>query len=453
MRSALPLLAAALAIALGAVSIASAAGGGGAGLGGGGTGTTTATSTTGTGTTPDSSPPSNATTKANRALDGSLNLGIRQAGRFSGAYVVDLSANQVLYSKNATTFRLPASVEKLYTTTTVLKRFGPNATLTTSVLGAGTQSGGTFTGTLYLRGGGDPTFGSSSFDTTNYGTGATMQALVAAFESATGITALNGSVVADETMFDSDRGTPATGNQPSIDVEGELSALAYNRGWANSTGTAYFKHPAVEAGQQFVAALKADGVRVPRKVKITAGRTRAGATTFASVHSPTMAALVSLTNTPSDNFFAETLVKDLGARYGTGGTTAAGAAVVRAQMASSFGIGLRLNDGSGLSRSDLTTPVQVVTLLRNMASDSQFTSSLAVAGETGTLQDEMRHTYAQGRCRGKTGTLHDVSNVVGYCRAKDGHTLAYALMMNGIVPDYAHPIQDRMQVALAKYAG
>jgi D-alanyl-D-alanine carboxypeptidase/D-alanyl-D-alanine-endopeptidase (penicillin-binding protein 4) len=76
-----------------------------------------------------------------------------------------------------------------------------------------------------------------------------------------------------------------------------------------------------------------------------------------------------------------------------------------------------------------------------------------VAGETGTLQDEMRHTYAQGRCRGKTGTLHDVSNVVGYCRATDGHTLAYALMMNGIVPDYAHPIQDRMQVALAKYSG
>jgi serine-type D-Ala-D-Ala carboxypeptidase/endopeptidase (penicillin-binding protein 4) len=122
-------------------------------------------------------------------------------------------------------------------------------------------------------------------------------------------------------------------------------------------------------------------------------------------------------------------------------------------MASSFNIRPRLNDGSGLSRSDLTTPLQVVTLLRGMASTSQFTSSLAVAGQTGTLQHEMRGTYAQGRCRGKTGTLHDVSNVVGYCRAKDGHTLAFALMMNGIVPDYAHPIQNRMTVALATYTG
>ena len=236
---------------------------------------------------------------------------------------------------------------------------------------------------------------------------------MAAFESATGITQLNGNVVADETMFDSDRGTPATGNQPSIDTEGELSALAFNRGWANTSGTVYFKHPAVQAGQQLVAALKAAGVRLPRHVKVTAASTPSGATTLASVHSPPMATLVSLTNTPSDNFFAEMLLKDLGARFGSGGTTAAGAAVVSAQMASSFNIHPRLNDGSGLSRSDLTTPIQVVTLLRNMASNPQFTSSLAVAGETGTLQDEMRHTYAQGRCRGKTGTLHDVSNVVG----------------------------------------
>jgi D-alanyl-D-alanine carboxypeptidase/D-alanyl-D-alanine-endopeptidase (penicillin-binding protein 4) len=469
MRPLLPSLAAALVTGLAAASIASGAGGGGVGLGAStptsaGTTTTTGTTTTGTtttgttttgttttGTTP--SPPSAATLKANRSLDGSLNFGMRQAGRFSGAYVLDLTANRTLYSKNASTSRLPASVEKLYTTSTVLKRFGPNATLRTSLLGLGTQTGGTFTGTLYLRGGGDPTFGSSSFDQASYGTGATVEQLVSTLETATGITALKGNVVADETLFDSDRGTPATGNQPSIDTEGELSALAFNRGWANSIGTAYFKHPAVRAGQQLVAALKAAGIRVPRHLKVTAGRTPKSAIPLASVQSPPMTTLVALTNTPSDNFFAEMLVKDLGARFGSAGTTAAGAAVVRAQMAQSFDIQPRVNDGSGLSRSDLTTPLQVVTLLRGMASDSQFTSSLAVAGETGTLQDEMRGTYAQGRCRGKTGTLHDVSNVVGYCRAKDGHTLAFALMMNGIIPDYAHPIQNRMTVALAKYTG
>jgi D-alanyl-D-alanine carboxypeptidase/D-alanyl-D-alanine-endopeptidase (penicillin-binding protein 4) len=122
-------------------------------------------------------------------------------------------------------------------------------------------------------------------------------------------------------------------------------------------------------------------------------------------------------------------------------------------VATSFGIHPQLNDGSGLSRADRTTPAQVVTLLSDMQSNAVFTSSLAVAGETGTLEHELNGTYAQGRCRGKTGTLHDASNVVGYCRAADGHTLAYAFLMNGIFPDYAHPIQDRMQLAVARYGG
>ena len=169
----------------------------------------------------------------------------------------------VLFSHNANTPRLPASVEKLYTTSTALARFGPNGYLSTTVLGSGQQRGSTFVGTLYLRGGGDPTFGSASFDHRSYGTGATMQHLVSNLITVAGIKSFQGNVVADETVFDADRGTPATGNQPSLDVEGELSGLSYNRGWANSDGTAYFTHPALEAGTQFVAALQAAGRQGP----------------------------------------------------------------------------------------------------------------------------------------------------------------------------------------------
>ena len=39
--------------------------------------------------------------------------------------------------------------------------------------------------------------------------------------------------------------------------------------------------------------------------------------------------LIRLTNVPSDNFLAETLVKDLGAAFGGAGTTAAGVGVVK----------------------------------------------------------------------------------------------------------------------------
>lgn len=386
-------------------------------------------------------------------LAAGLGSTIRHAGGRSGAYVVDLDTGRSLFSYSPDVARLPASVEKLYTTSTALLDFGSNTTLTTSIYGSGTLNNGRWTGTLYLKGGGDPTFGSASFDHFAYGGGATMQRLVANLIRSQGITSIQGRVVGDESYFDSLRGTPASGYGFSTDVEGSLSALAYNRGLINQ-GRSYVLHPALFAAQQLVSALRAADVKVAGKPPIAAGRTPAGTGLLAQVNSPRMATLIKLTNTPSDNFFAETLVKDIGAKFGGAGTTAAGAAAVRRFVASRFGIHPRLNDGSGLSRSDFTSPRQVVTLLTDMASNIDFVSSLAIAGETGTLDHEMNGTIAQGRCHGKTGTLSDVANLVGYCQARDGHTLAFAFLMNSVFnTDVTHQLEANMAVTLAKYDG
>jgi serine-type D-Ala-D-Ala carboxypeptidase/endopeptidase (penicillin-binding protein 4) len=378
-----------------------------------------------------------------------------QIGGSSGAYVVDMTSGQTLYARAPDVGRLPASVEKIYTTSTALLRFGPNATLTTAVMGTGTiDAQGTWQGVLYLKGGGDPTFGSTGFDQAAYGTGATMQTLVANLVHNLHITALAGSVVGDESYFDSRRGTPATGFGGDLpDVEGLLSALAYDRGFANFQSTAAQSRPALYATQQFVAALRAAGVKVPRTTRVYTGRAPGGAHQLAVVRSPRMAKLIQLTNTPSDNYLAEMLLKGLGARFGGAGTTAAGAAVVRAELSSQFGIDPSLNDGSGLSRADFTTPRQVVNVLQKMYANPAFYSSLAIGGETGTLQDEMQRTAAQGVCHGKTGTLHDVANLAGYCRARDGHELAFAFLATGLAnPDYVHAIEaNRMAAAVARY--
>jgi serine-type D-Ala-D-Ala carboxypeptidase/endopeptidase (penicillin-binding protein 4) len=404
----------------------------------------------GTATVAGAQPPSPAQT----ALTSALQQGLGQAGGQSGAYVLDLTTGQVLYSEAANTGRLPASVEKVYTTSTALVRLGPTATFTTSVLGTGSRNpGGVWLGNLYLRGGGDPTFGSVGFDRSWYGTGTTIHGLIVALLRATGITAVQGRILGDESYWDSIRGTPATGFGRSSDVEGELSALEYDRGFTNNQGTAFQFHPAQFAAQQFAGGLRAFGVQLPG-VRISAGRAPAGATTLASVESPPLSTLIQLTNTPSDNYFAESLLKDIGARLGGAGTTAAGAAVVRAELLSKFGISPRLNDGSGLSRYDRTSPAQVVTVLKAMATNSVFVNSLALMGDSGTLQTEAVGTPAQGDCRGKTGTLHDVANLVGYCQARDGHTLAFAFLANGLGdPDYVHEVEANMTVALAKYNG
>jgi D-alanyl-D-alanine carboxypeptidase/D-alanyl-D-alanine-endopeptidase (penicillin-binding protein 4) len=392
------------------------------------------------------------TAPAVRPLQSSLAAGMRAVGPYSGAEVTDLTTGQTLYANRAGIGRLPASVQKLYTTSTALLEFGPGARLITSLLGSGSLQNGTYTGTLYLRGGGDPTFGSAAFDAASYGTGATVQQLANRLRAA-GVDAIDGAVVGDESYFDALRGTPATSYGPSFDVEGELSALAFNRGWADAHGNAYYRHPALQAAQQLVAALKAAGIKVPADTSARAGRTPAQATPLSGVDSPTMASLIGLTNSPSDNFFAETLLKDIGARFGAGGNTAAGAGVVRSVIGRHFGLYPRFNDGSGLSYYDRTSPRDIVSLLRQQVADQPFRNSLAVAGRTGTLKTEMRHTYAQGRCTGKTGTLQYVSNLVGYCHSRDGHTLAFAFLMNGVNPYAAHPIQNRMAVAVARYDG
>jgi D-alanyl-D-alanine carboxypeptidase/D-alanyl-D-alanine-endopeptidase (penicillin-binding protein 4) len=378
-------------------------------------------------------------------------------GRTSSAYVVDLNTGRELYSNAAGTPRLPASVQKLYTTSTALLRFGPNSTLTTTVWGTGgLNATGSWIGNLYIKGGGDPTFGSPGFDRSAYGTGATVQRLVSNLLHGLHISSIQGRIVGDESYFDSLRGTPANGYGPDIpDVEGLLSALAFNRGFANFTGTVAQGRPALYATQQFAGALRTAGVRVPRATPIYTGHVPAHARRLAVVQSPTMAKLIQLTNAPSDNYLAEMLLKGLGARFGGAGTTAAGAAVVRQEIQSQFGIRPTLNDGSGLSRADATSPLQVVTLLERMYSNPYFFNSLAIAGRTGTLEDEAVRTAAQGVCHAKTGSLHDVANLAGYCLARDGHELAFAFLANGLGdPDYVHTVEaSDMAAALAKYDG
>jgi D-alanyl-D-alanine carboxypeptidase/D-alanyl-D-alanine-endopeptidase (penicillin-binding protein 4) len=391
---------------------------------------------------------------AEKRLVGSLNGSMGQAGGAGGAYVLDLSTGQPLYSNKAGVMRLPASVEKLYTTSTALLLYGPNATLTTSIYGKGQlQGNGQWSGTLYLRGGGDPTFGSSSYDHYAYGSGATIQRLVTNFVRESGIKSLRGRIVGDESYFDSLRGTIATDEQFSPYLEGSLSALAFDRGLTDD-GYDYIIHPAVYAAQQLESALHSDGVKVSSSTPISAGKTPGGAQLLATVHSPRIATLIRWTNSPSDDFFAEMLAKGIGARFGRGGTTPDGAAVIRNEMSSQFGITPRLDDGSGLSRDDATSPKQVVSLLRQMDDNPDFVGSLAVMGETGTLQDVDLGTFAAGRCRGKTGTLHDVADLAGYCLARDGHMLAFAFLINSIDDKYyVHDVDANMALAVANYNG
>ena len=399
---------------------------------------------------PAMAPSSAALTRLQHTLGSNLN---RQGGDNS-ALVIDETTDRTLWASNDAHVRLPASVEKLYTTSTALLEFGPGATFDTDVYGVGRRTdGGTFVGTLYLRGGGDPTFGSRNFDKVNYHAGATTQALAIDLREA-GIRRVHGSILGDESYFDTLRGGPDTHYHPNIETQGSLSALAYDAGLTNLHEDQLDADPPLVATQAFATALQQAGVGIPSSTHIGTGLTPQSATLLVQEKSPTLARLLWLTNSPSDNFFAETLLKDLGARFGGRGSTAAGAAVVRQVIHRDLGLQPRLDDGSGLSRYDITNARQIVLLLREMQSQRAFWNSLAIAGVRGTMKTEMRHTRAVNNCRGKTGTLHDVANLVGYCRAANGDRIVFAFMMNGLTDSEAgHQLEDLDAEALANYRG
>ncbi|HEU4703514.1 MAG TPA: D-alanyl-D-alanine carboxypeptidase, partial [Conexibacter sp.] len=169
----------------------------------------------------------------------------------------------------------------------------------------------------------------------------------------------------------------------------------------------------------------------------------------ASLDSPTMATLARLTLVPSDNLFAEMLLKNLGARFGGSGSTVAGVRVVRRTLAR-YGVRPQMADGSGLSRANRTSPRQVVMLLNALRANASMRAALPVAGRSGTLLDRMRRTSAQDRCQAKTGTLSNVSALAGYCRTPNGHLLAFAFIENLVYTPTAKAAEDRLVIALAR---
>ena len=387
-------------------------------------------------------------TRLRKALASAMN----GAGPASGAYAYNATERRVLFRRRDDRPRILASNTKLFTTAAALGRLGPTATLDTRVLGDGELDGSTWRGDLYLVGGGDPAFGSERFVDRAYGSGATVERLAAEIERA-GIERIRGRIMGDESFFDSRRGGPDSGYRFSYDVGGPLSGLAYNRGLANEVGSAIQTNPPLFAAKRLDAALAREDVGVSSDPR--AGTAPSDAEEVAKVESPTLRRLARLTNKPSDNYFAEMLLKGIGARVRDEGSTASGARAARG-FARDLGTRARVVDGSGLSRRNKASPRQVAELLIAMRERKEFDAfqdSLAVAGRDGTLGRRMRRGPARGRCRGKTGTLSNVSALSGYCRSRGGDKIVFSILMNRTSPPHTRGIQDRMAQALARYAG
>ena len=358
----------------------------------------------------------------------------------TGAAVLDLRTGQMLFAQNSRLPLRPASNEKLATTYAALTALGPSFRIETDVLGAGTLGGGAWHGDLVLKGYGDPTLSAAELGS------------LARQVAATGIKRVSGRILGDESWFDSHRTGLGWKAKFYLHESPALSALIVDRGW---TGRYETGRPALYAAQLFRRDLRRAGITV-------GGGTRVGVAPadavvpLAEVESPPVSALVRHMDVYSDNFYAEMLMKEIGAVHGGGGSAAAGLLVTRRLLAAA-GVPLsdvRMVDGSGLSLADRWTTGGLAALLRAMWLDPDLQPyvlpALPIAGLTGTLEHRMRTGPAHGLVRAKTGTTDDSSALSGFV----GNRYVFSVVENGrpVKTRIAERSQDRFAQVLARTA-
>jgi D-alanyl-D-alanine carboxypeptidase/D-alanyl-D-alanine-endopeptidase (penicillin-binding protein 4) len=357
----------------------------------------------------------------------------------TGAIVLDLDTGQTVFAHNARLALRPASNEKLATTCAALTALGPSFRIETDVLGEGRKSGATWQGNLVLKGYGDPALSAAQIGS------------LARQVAADGIRRVSGRILGDESWFDTRR--TGLGWKPKFYLHESpaLSALIVDRGW---TGRYETKQPALMAAQLFRRDLRRAGIAVHGGAAV--GVASAQAVPLADVESARLAALLRHMDVYSDNFYAEMLLKEVGAVQGTGGSATAGIAVSR-RLLGTAGVpldGVRTVDGSGLSLLDRWTPLGLATLLRTMWQDADLrpyvVPALPIAGETGTLEHRMRSGAAHGLVRAKTGTTDNSSSLSGFV----GDRYVFSILENGspVRTRNAERSQNRFAQVLARAA-
>jgi D-alanyl-D-alanine carboxypeptidase/D-alanyl-D-alanine-endopeptidase (penicillin-binding protein 4) len=363
------------------------------------------------------------------------------SGQGTGVAVADVATGDVIYQRNSTRPLVPASTEKLFTTVAALSTLRPDFRFATTVVGAGTRSGATWQGDLYLVGSGDPTFSSYDIDA------------LASQIKAHGIRRISGRIRGDETIFDASRWGPWPARYIGVESP-PLSGLALDRD--TTIDGKDVASPSRSAARALRRALAAAGVRVGVRF-VAGGRAPTGALVLGRVQSEPLWRIVRFMDRHSDNFTAEMVAKAIGAYAGGSGTTARGMRVageVAAPMLGEDAPFVHLADGSGLSHANRTTAGALARLLAGAAANPAIAQSLAgalsVAGANGTLAHRL--PGLRGRVLGKSGTLDNVSALAGYVTARSGRRFAFAVLMNvPALSDWdAHATQDAIVKLLAK---
>lgn len=403
---------------------------------------------------------------------------------------------KTVYGMNADKLFIPASLSKIITAGAVMSHLPPGYKFKTQLLhdpSAGKISGGVLKGSLYLKGGGDPSFVSEN-----------MWFLVNELTRA-GVTRVEGDVVVDDSRFDHVRfgddrqdervdraydapvggmsmnwnsvnvyvrpgdsaGEPAKVfadvTSPYLKVVNNSKTAAAGRGKTIAVERKSEKgfdgdviivngaialdqpelvvyksisQPEKWVGHNLVEFLKQRGITVKGGVK--SGETPSRAVVLATSESRAIAASLADMMKWSNNYVSEMLVKTLAAENGQKPATMSGGMALVQKYLESMGFkngDYEFINAAGFTRRNKLTPTQIGRILEHIRGDfttfPEYLSSMPIAGVDGTLRSRMKGTSAERWVRAKTGLLNGVVGLAGYAGRPNGTVASFAFVYNG----------------------
>ena len=415
-----------------------------------------------------------------------------------GYYITDYSSGRgkLITAYNENLSLVPASTMKVFTTAAALEILGGNHSFKTALLYDGKIENHVLKGNIYIRGGGDPTFGSPAL----------FQRWAGAFNEL-GIDTVEGAVIGDGRLFGrftipgtwtwgelllpycapanglTVYGNVFSGNgnnntkgkyvPPPGELQPDLPEVLFENAFAEiddptaetyiqgdpygygfsiqgsiRKGQTTFPYAGVIPDPAFIAASELRNALVSKGIFVKGPAidiVKADSALTATIskkpkevsfsYSPTVSALVNLTNQHSINLYAEHLMKQVALAKLHNGSPEGGCKAVL-DFWKEKGIdtrGLFIYDGCGISRYNGVTAKQLSDVLLYMSGSPNFQvfyNSLPLAGETGTLAKMFHGTKAEGNLRAKTGTMSRVKSYSGYVRTTSGKRLIFTFIIN-----------------------
>jgi D-alanyl-D-alanine carboxypeptidase/D-alanyl-D-alanine-endopeptidase (penicillin-binding protein 4) len=409
-----------------------------------------------------------------------------------GFVIYDPKTKKIVSSYNENTPLVPASTTKLLTTETTMSLLGEKFRWITQLEYSGTiDKDGILKGNLYIVGSGDPSLGTNKAGAISY------RDLVSDFVLAMadkGIKKVAGDIIIQTGVFKANKSQTLpenivwlengnyylpVGSTYEISPSNEKLIAKQSNPFAENKNF-YYISPYIK---QMVYADKFEGLALTTKLpdapaylantlratmiksgipvsgKVISKMTDANPEKrefITSYQSPSLSDIIQYTNQHSDNALAEAFLRTVGFQKNGDQTLESGRKVVTDHL-NSIGFdtsGLNYIDGSGLSRSNLVTPIAQVKFLTGLMNEKfykTYLDTLPIGGQTGTLK-KMFNGNGNGQIFAKTGTLNKVKTLAGYMKTNSGKTLVFSLLINnyaGSVDQVKSKMEQLLQPALS----